>query len=619
MKKTILLFFLLTSFAGYTQSGSDIDIQKVEPPFWWTGMENPDLQLLVYGKGIGLTTPSIEYPGLVLVESKTVENQNYLFLRLKVLPECSQGTFELVFSLEGEAVSSWNYELKSRKAGSAARKGFDRTDVLYLLLPDRFSNGNPANDNAKNMVEPADRSNPDGRHGGDIQGIMNHLDYLSASGFTGVWINPLLENNNPEFSYHGYAATDFYKVDPRFGTNASYLNLVNACHQRGLKVVMDVIFNHCSVHHWLIKDLPSPEWIHQFDEYTPSNFRASTLPDPHASEFDKKRMLTGWFDRHMADLNQLNPLLATYLIQNSIWWIEYSGIDGIRIDTQPYPYKSFISKWGEAVFKEYPNFNVVGEAWLQKEAFTAYFQKGSPNRDGYNSNIPSVTDFPLYYALNEAFKEEETWTEGILRIYYVLAHDHLYGDPYENLIFLDNHDLTRFYTAVEEDFDRWKMAMAVLATMRGIPCIYYGTELLMTGDKELGHGKVREDFPGGWSEDLRNAFTREGRTAEENKAYDFMKRLLTWRKEQEVIHHGKFKHFVPEDNVYVYFRYNGSNCIMVALNNNDHELKALDHEKFKECLEGYTFGKNVITGEVTNYLDAFTVPPKSPLILELKK
>ena len=617
--KPFLLVFLAFIQVSLAVQAQPADIQKVEPPFWWTGMKNPDLQLLVYGTDISLATPSIDYPGLVLVETQKVENPNYLFIRLRVLPECAPGMFEIIFTVDGEEVVTWNYELRARKEGSAARKGFDRSDVLYLLLPDRFSNGNPSNDNMKGMTELADRSNPDGRHGGDMQGIMNHLDYIKETGFTGLWINPLLENNNPEFSYHGYAITDFYKVDPRFGNNKDYLDLVKACHAKGMKVVMDVIFNHCSVHHWFIRDLPAENWIHQFDTYTPSNFRASVIPDPHASEYDREKMLEGWFDRHMADLDQRNPLLSTYLIQNTIWWIEYSGIDGIRVDTQPYPYKSFISKWGEAVFREYPNFNVVGEAWLQKEAFTAYFQKGTPNRDGYNSNIPVVTDFPLYYALNSAFNEEETWTDGLLRIYYVLAQDFLYGDPYNTLIFPDNHDLSRFYTTQKENLSNWKMGMAVMATMRGIPCIYYGTEILMKGDKEMGHGFIREDFPGGWPEDTRNAFTKEGRTPQENQAYEYLRRLLQWRKGQSVIHTGQFRHFVPEDNVYVYFLYNEKNCVMVALNNNSHELKALDHDKFDENLKGYTFGKNVITGEVVNYLETFTIPPKSALILELKK
>lgn len=618
MRFWIFIFSFLVLTSLHAQEAS-VDIQKVEPPFWWVGMNNPEVQLLVYGTNINLTTPAIRYPGVFLVESKQVENPNYLFLTVRIAEDCKPGKFEIIFTKDNQQDIAWEYEVKARKTGSAERKGFDRTDALYLLMPDRFSNGDPSNDFMRVMTEPVNRSNPDGRHGGDIQGILNHLDYIKETGFTGLWINPLVENNNPEFSYHGYAITNLYQIDPRFGSNTDYLELVNVSHSKDLKVIMDVIFNHLSVHHWLIKDLPAPDWIHQYDEYTQSNFRATTLTDPYTSDYDLKKMQTGWFDHHMADLDQRNPLLAAYLIQNSIWWIEYADLDGLRVDTQPYPYKEFISDWGAAIFSEYPNFNVVGEAWLQKEAFTAYFQKDSPNRDGYNSNIPSITDFPMYYALNAAFNEEDSWTDGLLRFYYVLAQDYLYGDPYQNMIFADNHDLTRFYTAVSQDLNKWKMAMAMMTTMRGIPCFYYGTEILMTGDKEKGHGYIREDFPGGWSGDSRNAFTQEGRTTEEDAAYNYLKGLLQWRQNKEVVHYGKLKHFVPDDNVYVYFRYNEKECIMVALNNNERELKAMDNKRFAECLDGYLVGKNVITGELINYLDAFTIPPKSVLILELIK
>lgn len=618
MKKFIFILFLFLCFSGFSQE-NNIQVQKMEPPFWWTGMNNPNLQILVYGTDIGFTEPGIKYPGVILLESRRVENPNYLFLNLRLEDNCEAGTFSIKFNKDGQELFTRNYELKQREDGSASRKGFDRTDVLYLLLPDRFSNGDPANDQVDGMREGLDRSNPDGRHGGDIRGILNHLDYIQETGFTGLWINPLVENNNPDHSYHGYAITDFYKTDPRFGSNEDYLDLVNQCHEKQLKVIMDVIFNHSSTYHWFIQDVPEQSWYHQHEQMTKSNFRATTIMDPYASDFDKNKMLTGWFDVHMADLDQQNPLLATYLIQNSIWWIEYSGIDGLRVDTQPYPYKEFISDWGKAIIDEYPDFNIVGEAWLQKEAFTAYFQKGTPNTDGYNSEIPSVTDFPLYFAMNAAYNEKNTWTEGLLRIYYVLAHDYLYGDPFENLIFVDNHDLTRFYTAIGADYNKWKMAMVMLTTLRGVPCIYYGTEILMEGNKDDGHGFIREDFPGGWSEDGRNAFIPTGRTEAEEDAHSFLQNLLQWRKGQDVIHYGKFKHFLPEDDVYVYFRYNDDACVMVAVNNSTNELKALDHKRFSECLDGYSGGINVITGEAVNYLEAFTIPPKSALLLELKK
>jgi glycosidase len=506
-----------------------------------------------------------------------------------------------------------------REEGSAERKGFDKTDVVYLIMPDRFANGDPSNDDMPGMLEKADRNNPDGRHGGDIKGISSHLDYIADLGVSAIWMNPLLENNNPEYSYHGYAITDFYNVDARFGTNEDYVNLVKSSHEKGLKVIMDMVFNHASIYNWLIEDLPSEDWIHQFSEYTRSNFRGSTIMDPHASDYDREKFLTGWFDHHMADLNQKNKLFANYLIQNSVWWIEYSGIDGIRIDTQPYSCKEFVTEWSSRVFQEYPEFNVVGEAWQQKESITAYFQKDAPNRDGYNSGIPSVTDFPMYFAMSKAFNERDGWTEGLAQIYYVLAQDFLYAAPEENLIFCDNHDLDRIYSSLGKNFSKWEMAMATLMTMRGIPMIYYGTEILMTGNAGDGHGFIRKDFPGGWPDDKTDAFTKEGRTKQQNEAFSFLQNLLEWRKSNDAVHFGELKHFVPSDDTYVYFRYSDDNCIMVALNNSSNAVRALDTGRFSECLAKFSYAVNVITGESIKYLDAFSLPPKSVLVLEFRK
>lgn len=582
-------------------------------------MEYPEIQLLIHGEDISGLEPAVDYPGITAGEVIRVENPDYLFFNLTLDNIVSPGTFEISFTANGEKVAGYEYKLLEREDGSRERKGFDKTDVIYLLMPDRFTNGDPANDNMPGMLEKADRSNPDGRHGGDIKGISEHLDYISDLGVTALWINPLLENNNPKYSYHGYAITDFYNVDPRFGTNDDYKNLVGNAHQKGLKVIMDMIFNHASVYNWLIRDLPSDDWIHKFDKFTRSNFRASTIPDPHASEYDKDIFLTGWFDTHMADLNQNNELLVNYLIQNSIWWIEYSGIDGIRIDTQPYSEKDFITKWSKRVFDEYPGFNVVGEAWLQKESITAYFQKDAPNRDGYNSGIPSVTDFPMYYALSKAFNQKDGWTEGLASIYYVLAQDFLYSAPEENLIFCDNHDLDRIYSSLNEDFNKWKMAMATLLTMRGIPMIYYGTEILMTGRAGDGHGFIRKDFPGGWPGDKDDAFTKEGRSKQQNEAFGYLQNLLKWRKDNKAVHFGELKHFVPANDVYVYFRHNDDKCVMTALNNSPNAVRALDTGKFSECLKEFNYAVNVITGDVIKYLDAFSLPPKSVMVLEFRK
>jgi glycosidase len=615
LKYSIVLLFLLQG----TVWADDSKIERVEPPFWWTGMSNPQLQLLVYGKDISVTVPELNHPGIVITGVSKVTNPNYLFVELEISKDIPPCEFEIFFKKGKSVYTSFKYELRGRKQGSSSRKSFNKSDAVYLLMPDRFSNGDTSNDNIPEMLEQCDRSDPDGRHGGDIAGIINHLNYIRDLGFTAIWSNPLVENNNPFYSYHGYAITDFYRIDPRFGTNDDYTRLVNESHKRGLKVIMDMVFNHCSIHHWLMQNLPGTDWINNNDEFYRSNFRASTITDPYASVYDRDKMLTGWFDTHMADLDQRNEFLARYLIQNTIWWIEFSGIDGIRIDTQPYSYRNFMTEWSNAIFTEYPKFNVVGETWLQQEAMTAYFQKDALNKDGYNSGIPSVTDFPMYYALNKAFNEKDGWTEGLLSLYYVLAQDFLYAHPDNNLIFCDNHDLDRYFPKVNSNIKKWKMGMGFLLTTRGIPCIYYGTELLMTGEEKKGHGSIRKDFPGGWPGDSVNAFTSAGRNKAQNEAFNYLKTLLKWRLNNKLIQYGKLKQFIPENEIYVYFRYTDDECVMVALNNSNNEMKALKPERFDECMKNYKYARNVVTGEVINYLTVLTLPPKSILILELKK
>lgn len=590
---------------------------RIEPPFWWTGMKSENLQLLIHHRDIASYNPKINYTGVTLEKVSVVENPNYLFLDLIIENTATPGVFDIVFR-DNEDLISVPYELKQRAPGSSAREGFGRSDVIYLLMPDRFANGNRDNDQFETMQEKVNRSDPDGRHGGDLQGVINHLDYLEDLGITALWLNPFLENNNPSYSYHGYAITDFYRTDPRLGTNELYRQLADECHARGIKVIMDMIFNHSSLFHWFIQDLPSSDWIHQFPEFTRSNFRASAICDPYASEYDRDRMLRGWFDWHMPDLNQKNEFLKTYLIQNSIWWIEFSGINGIRLDTQPYPYKEMVAEWSDRIFSEYPSFNIVGEAWLQKAAITSYFQNNPRNRDGYRSNLRSVTDFPLHYALKKAFNENDTWTEGLARLYYILAQDFVYETPEMNVIFTDNHDVTRYFTSVEEDINKFKMGMAFLLTTRGIPMIYYGTEILMTGEEEKGHGFIRKDFPGGWPEDTRNAFSPEGRNKNENVAHDYLRHLLNWRKNTKVLHNGTLTHFVPENGTYVYFRHNENECIMVALNNSS-EYKTISTDRFKECISGYTSAVNVVTGEKLTDLSTIQMKEKSATILELLK
>jgi glycosidase len=587
---------------------------RIEPPIWWIGMEEPFLQIMVYGKNIAKAEPEINYKGLKILKKHTVENPNYLFIDLQIDESTKPGIFTINFTLGNKSLSC-NYELKTKLADVKKHNGFNSSDVIYLIMPDRFANGNPALDNQENMLEKVDRKNPDGRHGGDLKGISSHLDYFNKLGVTTLWLNPVFESNMPKLSYHGYAITDFYKIDTRFGTNDDYRQLVDDCHKSGLKIIMDMVFNHCASEHWFIKDLPSKDWIHQFPEFTRSNYRGEVAADPYASEKDALLLEKGWFDTTMPDLNQENEFLSNYLIQNSIWWIEFSGIDGIRMDTYPYPKKEMMVNWVKRVIKEYPRFNIVGESWLQKESHTAYWQKGFPSSDGYNSHLPCVTDFPLNYAVIKALNQPESWTGGLSELYYVLSQDFLYPDPNSNLIFPDNHDLQRIYSALNHNFNKFKMAMSFYMTTRGIPQIYYGTEILMDGDGSVSHGFMRQDFPGGWPGDKVNAFSGKNLGTERSMALDFMVKLLHWRKSCKIVHSGKLKHFIPDNGTYVYFRYSGEGTIMVILSKKDaHSLKT---ERYKEILEHYKKARDVISGEIFDNLSEIWMEGYAARILEL--
>ncbi len=610
--------FLLFLFAASAVSAKGIEVNRVDPPYWWTGMKNHHLQLMVHGNRISETSPVVNYPGIKLESVVHVQSPNYLFLNLMIETGAKPGTITIDFLKGKKTVVSLLYELKQREASLGSHKGFDASDVVYLLMPDRFANGDTTNDDMPGMLEQADRSNPNGRHGGDIKGIEDHLDYLMNLGATAVWINPLLENNQPAYSYHGYAMTDFYKVDPRFGTNNDYKNLISRAHQKGLKVIQDMVFNHCGTNYFWKDDLPTNDWYNQWPEFTRSNYRGGVVTDPHASISDYKKMVGGWFDTSMADLNQDNELVANYLIQNSIWWIESTGLDGIRQDTYPYPYKDFMAKWMLRVLEEYPGFNVVGEAWLSYPVSVAYWMENDRNFDGYHSHLTNVFDFPLMYAISKAFNEQEGWSTGTAELYEIISQDFVYSHPENLVLFADNHDGDRFYSKIGEDIRKFKLAMAFLMTTRGIPQIYYGTEILMTGLEHNGHGDIRKDFPGGWPGDAHNAFTPEGRTKAQNEAFNYLKSLMSWRKNKDVIHTGKLKHYIPQDGVYVYFRYNYNESVMVLLNNTN-EAKTVDGKRFKESLSGYTQGRSVMDNTTVENLSSITVPAKSPMIIELEK
>jgi glycosidase len=589
-------------------------IEHVDPPSWFTDMKNSALQIMVYGKGIAAYDVKADYPGVRVTTLVKTENPNYLFVNLDISREADAGNIKLTFT-SGKKSFTHEYPLYERPSGKA--RGINSSDVLYLLMPDRFVNGDPANDSVEGMTEQPDRSRPGGRHGGDLKGITTSLDYLKDLGVTAIWLNPFLENNQQRSSYHGYSTTDFYRSDPRFGSNEEFRQLVTQAHEKGLKVVMDMIFNHIGSGHWWMKDLPSSDWIHQFDEFTRTNYQASTYMDPYAAKSDLMLMEKGWFDVSMPDLNQSNPLVETYLTQNSLWWIAYSDLDGIRMDTYPYPEPEMMSRWAKRVTDEFPGFFIVGEVWFDEPAQMAYWSLDKRNSDGYRSNLPSVTDFPVCFATHTAFTSPANSNEGVKKLYSVLSQDFLYPEPLRNVIFLDNHDMTRFFTETGKSLAVYKLGLSFILTTRGIPQLYYGTEIVMEGDKSKGDGFLREDFPGGWAGDTKNVFTGANLTDEEKEASDFTKNLLNWRKEKEVIHTGKLKHYITNDGLYVYFRYNKEESVMVILNSNDTKSRTITKEKYIESLKGFHKGHEVITGRTIDDLSSFTIEPKTAMIIEL--
>ncbi|NVO09272.1 MAG: glycoside hydrolase family 13 protein [Bacteroidales bacterium] len=613
MQKNLVLALLALILS--IQISKPQSINRVEPLNWWVGMKNQNLQLMIYGKNIGGADVKVDYAGVKLVKINRVSNQNYLFLDLFIDETAHAGNFDIKFTFQNRNTLKYSYSLFQRKDNSSLRNGFSSKDVVYLIMPDRFANGDTLNDNVTGYADKLDRENQYGRHGGDIQGIINHLDYFNDLGVTTLWLTPVLENNQAKGSYHGYSITDYYKVDPRHGSNELYKLMIEKVHQKDLKVVMDMVFNHCGSEHWWMNDLPSEDWINVWPEYTSSNFRATVLSDPYASDYDIKKMSKGWFVSTMPDLNQENPFLANYLTQNSIWWIEFADLDGIRMDTYPFSEKKFMARWAKEVMTEYPNFNIVAEEWFNDPSWCAYWQKDANNRDGYNSEVPSIMDFPLMFTMQTAFDDESGWDKGITKLYNHLSKDFLYSNPNKLLVFADNHDESRFFRA-NDSISRYKLAMTFLLTTRGIPQIYYGTELLTKGLKSEGDGKLRPDFLGGWNGDNRNAFLPDGRTKKENEAWTYLQTLLKWRKGADVIQNGKLKQFVPEDNIYVYFRYNSNKTVMVILNSNKTE-KVLKTDRFKEALGKYSKGLEIISNKRFDILNEIKLAPFSSAVIEL--
>ena len=609
-------------------------VTRVEPLSWWVGMKT-DLQLMVQGKNISAAEVTIEGgSGVSVTAVHKAESPNYVFVDVAIADDATPGTYYLVFR-NGKKTFKYPYEIAAREEGSAERKSFTTADMVYLIMPDRFANGDPSNDSTDDTAENGDRSNPGGRHGGDIQGVIDHLDYISELGATYIWTTPFLEDNDPQGSYHGYAASDYYHIDSRFGSNELYRTFVEKAREKGLGVIMDIVPNHCSYKHWWMEDLPFQDWVHQFDTYTGTNVAFSTNMDPNASKKDLYIQESGWFVPTMVDMNLDNPYVLKYFIQWGVWWIEYSGLNGFRVDTYPYNEKVPASKWCEAIMNEYPNFNIVGECWTSSIPQLAYWQGGNANKDGFDSHLPSIMDFPLHDALRDALDEDYGgWGAGMCKVYDILSHDFVYHDLSKMLIFPGNHDTARIGDCVRKDPRALKLAMVMMATMRGIPQVFAGDELMFvsaTPDNIGDHPGLRVDFPGGWEGDEINLFTDEGRQAQTHNTdglqvekgqaadlFNYVSRLFQWRKTADVIHDGKTVHFMTRDNTYAYFRYDDDDVVFVYINNNLEPVN-VPWSYYSEINEGLQGGKDVLTGESVEVSDATVVAPKTALVIEFKK
>jgi glycosidase len=594
-------------------------IRHVEPLNWWIGMKNPNVQIMIYGNEIGLTTPSINYPGVTIKKVNKADNKNYLFIDLSISPATKPGNLPIQFIRDGKKMESIDYPLLARQKDAAKLKGFNSSDVIYLITPDRFANGDYNNDNIPGMKERMDRNKNNGRHGGDIRGIINNLDYISGMGFTAIWPTPLLENDMPVASYHGYAITNHYKTDPRFGTLEDYKELSSKMRDRGMKLIYDGVVNHTGSGYWWMKDLPFKDWINFADTPVITNHKRTVNEDRYASAYDKNLMTNGWFDTSMPDMNGRNPFMSNYLIQNSIWWIETLQLGGIRQDTYCYSDKIFLTNWSCSIMNEYPDFNIVGEEWSLNPLITSYWQTGKQRTDGYKSCLKTAMDFPMQKALVLALTEPEKQysSAGLNRLYESLANDFAYADPKNILVFGDNHDMDRLYTQLNRDPDLAKMAITYLLTTRGIPEVYYGTEILMDNSASLdNHGVIRSDFPGGWRDDSVNAVTGMGLAPSQLKMQQYMRQLLLWRKANDVIANGETLHFAPFNGFYVYFRYNKEKTIMVIMNKNG-QPENIDNRRFAEILKGKTKARNVLTSQELPLTSSFRIPAKTALILEI--
>lgn len=619
-KKFVLLVVAVTLTTGVWAQ-----IQRVEPMNWWTGM-NTSLQVMFYGEGLGDASVKVLEKGLKVTGIHTADSPNYLFVDVTVDPAAERGNYTFEFTL-GNRKFTHSYPIANRRAGSRERGSFTSKDMVYLIMPDRFANGDPSNDSTYDTAEKANRAQQGSRHGGDIQGLIDHLNYIADLGATAIWSTPWTLDNETRGSYHGYACADYYKIDPRFGSNDLYKTMVSEAHGRGIKTIMDIVTNHCGTAHWWMSDLPFEDWVNQFPEYTGCNHAMSMPMDPNASEYDRDLFYRGWFSRNMPDMNMRNPFVLQYFKQWAVWWIEQMDIDGFRVDTYPYNDKETMAQWVQAVLAEYPDFSIVGESWLPFSSQIAYWIGGNGNRDGFDSHLPYGMDFPLMTAIHNAVRPAREGAENgnrgggaVAPIYQALTQDFLYEDATHDLmIFLGNHDTQHIADVADGDPGKVRAAITLMATLRGMPQVYVGTELLFrTANPRGGDPAQRIDFPGGWSGDGRNLFTEEDRTPDEQAVFAHAKNLFNWRKGKDVIHNGKMRHFIPKAGLYVFFRYNDTEAVMTAVNISETPA-TVDWGNFAEMIANGTSGRDIVSGRNVTVGNEFTIEPDGSAVIEFRR
>ena len=614
MKLTSLLFSLFFSFIIFAQP-------SVYPPHWWADMKLSSIQLMIYGEEISTDQPSvtITQPGITILQVHYPENTNYLFVDIEFAKEVAPGKFSIEIKSK-KSIANLDYELKPRRPGNGTvfAQGVTSEDFIYLLMPDRFSNGNPSNDRLIGMRDQSlNRDSIFHRHGGDLEGITSHLDYLHDLGVTALWMTPVIQNDMPDRSEHGYAFTNHYKIEPRFGGESAYRKLSDELHNRGMKLVQDGVYNHVGLYHFTVQDMPMKNWLHVWPKPTNTTYKDQTLFDPYASASDKKQMSDGWFTPMMPDLNQQNPFVAKYLIQHALWCVEEFGIDGWRIDTYAYNDLEFMNQCNKALMEEYPAISLFGETWVHGVINQAYFTENNLTIP-FKSNLPATTDFQsLFYGILPALTQPFGWTEGVNKLYQTVTNDIVYKDPTRQVIFLDNHDLSRIYSVLGEDVKKVKVAFTWLLTFRGVPQMYYGDEILMKGITDPD-GWVRLDFPGGWAGDKTNKFTSEGRTKEEQEVFNLIKTLANFRKQSSAIKTGKFMHYLPVDGLYVYFRYDDNQTIMCIMNTSTKEM-SIDFPKYNEQTSGFASGINILSHESISLEENYNVPAMTTRVIELNR